>query len=324
MITRTDIAAHLERGVRTGFLISQSAYTPLRKPFCGVKPSDGAAEDYAGMGASPWPVQNSGKAGNGGTDGRTGVPVNGGMNSGRQITIVGAEEQGLRIYNLDFEIAFGITHNAINDDKTGELLEWANAAGSNFEKHKDYMAFNALNNGELTTVLGPGYDGLSLFNDAHIDPGALYQTAQDNKYALVLTGPNFNTVKIAASKFMDSRGQPLGLTHSLLIHPPDLAVEAAQITTNPQDYSTANRAINPNAGKTSSLEAPGAWLDSTAWFIVDPSEPIKPLYIQDRQAPQLAIWDVNEAGDGGVRYYKWHARYNIMPGDWRKVIEGNS
>src|SRR5437773_2061866 len=61
MITRTDIAAHLDRQVRIGFLNSQKAYTPLRSAFCGEVPSDGAFERHAAMGDKPWPVQNQGE-----------------------------------------------------------------------------------------------------------------------------------------------------------------------------------------------------------------------------------------------------------------------
>ena len=61
MITRADIAAHLERGVRTGFLTGRQAYTPLRSAFVGNTTSDGAFESYTDMGNVPWPVQNAGK-----------------------------------------------------------------------------------------------------------------------------------------------------------------------------------------------------------------------------------------------------------------------
>ena len=324
MITRTDIAAHLEKGIRTGFVIGQKSYSPLRGPFCGVKPSDGAFEVYGDMGATPWPQLNAGKQGSGGTDGRTGAQVSGAMSMGRQITILGGEEKNLVVYNQDWEVTIGIEHNAINDDRAGDLEDWAKTTAVNYEKHKDYLAFNALNNAAATTVLSAGYDKVALLSPSHVDPGAEYQTAQDNDYALALSMSNLLTVKIAASKFLDGRGHPLGLNHSLLIHPSDLMYEAAQILRNAENYETGNRATNPFNGRLSGLEAPGAYLDSTAWFLVDPTMPQKPLYLQERQAPQLTIWDVNDAPGGGVRFYKWHSRYTIFPGDWRLIVGGNS
>ena len=58
MITRKDIAAHLEYGVRSGFLNGRKLYTPLRAPFVREVTSAGAFETYADMGDPPWPVQN--------------------------------------------------------------------------------------------------------------------------------------------------------------------------------------------------------------------------------------------------------------------------
>jgi phage major head subunit gpT-like protein len=324
MITRKDIAAHLERSVRTGFLIGTKAYQPLRAGWVKEVVSDGAFETYADMGSVPWPVQNAGKAGAGGTDTRTGAVMVNKLNSGQAIQVIGGEERALIVYNLDWEIAVGITHNAIDDDKAGDLEAWARAASVNFQRHMDYVCFNALNAGEATTTYGACYDTLSFFNDSHVDPGAEYTTTQDNKYAVALSLDNFETVKVAAAKFKDSRGQPLGLNHSLLIVPPDLERTASQIALNREDFATASRALNPYAGSVKMLVAPGGWLDTTAWFLMDSSLPQKPLILQIRKSPELSIWDVESEGDGGTRYYKWHSRYAVCYGDWRLSAQGNT
>lgn len=324
MITRTDIAAHLEANVRTGYLLGKKAWVARRTPFCRDVPSTGAFETYADMGPAPWPRANAGKAGAHGTDARTGLPKIGQINAGQQVTVIGGNDHGLIVYNRDFETVIAVTHNAINDDKAGDLENWATGAGVNFEKYKDWLAFNALNNGEATTVLGAGYDGLSLFNNAHIDPGAEYQTGQDNLFNLALSLANFNTVRIAGAGFLDGRGQPAGYNHNLLIHATALRDPAAQIIKNPFKEGTANRDVNPYAGDVAGLEAPGGWVDATFWCLVDTSLPIKPLMLQVRQEAQLSIWDDELAGDGGVRYYKFHARGEILPADWRLIIEGNT
>jgi phage major head subunit gpT-like protein len=228
------------------------------------------------------------------------------------------------VYNQDWEITIGVTHNAIDDDRAGDLEGWAKATAMQYEKHKDYLAFNALNTAAATTTLSAGYDGVALLSASHADPNAEYTTVQDNDFALSLSMSNLVTVKVAGSKFLNSRGLPLGLNHSLLITPPDLMYEAAQILTNSADWSTGNRAANPFSGKMQGLEAPGGWLDATAWFAVDPSMPQKPLYLQERKAPELIIFDDETQGDGGMRYYKWHSRYTIFPGDWRLIVGGNT
>lgn len=323
-ITRKDIAAHLEAMVRTGFLMGKKDYQPLRSGFSREAPSDGAFETYVDMGSTPWPVQNAGKGGAGGTDARTGLPKVGSVNAGRQITVWGGGEVGLIVTNLDYEIAIGVTHNAIDDDKAGDLETWARQAARTFEKHKDFLCFDALNNGQATTKYGAGYDGVAFFGATHVDPNAQYQTAQDNEFTVVLSLDNFQTVKIAAAKFLDGQGQPAGLNHNLLVVPPDLEYIGAQIALNKEAYDTANREMNPYAGSVKLLVSPGGWLDTTAWFLIDSNDLIKPLIVQNRQQPQLSIVDDEFAGDGGVRYFIWKARYAAAYGNWRYCVQGNS
>lgn len=323
MITRSDIAKRLEYGVRAGFLNGTRTYTPLRALFCQETPSTGAFEQYSDMGDVPWPNLAGGKAGASGTD-DTGAPVTGSLTGQAPPTVLGAESRALVVNNLDWNVMVSVTHNAINDDRVGNLEAWARDAGRNFEKHKDFLAFDALNNGAATTSYGACYDGLSFFNDSHLDPGAQYATVQDNSNASALSLDNYETVRVAAAKFRDSRGQPVGLTHSLLIVPPDLERVASQIVTNKEDYGTGNRAMNPYAGSTRLLVAPGGWLDATAWFIVDPGQSQKPIYLQVRQEAELVVWDNEDAPDGGVRNFKWHARYVPFYGDWRLCSMGNT
>lgn len=319
-ITRGDILAHLERAVRVGFLAGVKEYTPRRSAFTAETTSDGAFEIYANLGSAPWPIQIGGQTSSG-TDGRTGGPSKGGPTAGGPITVLGTEERSNVVWNDDWSVSVAVTHNAINDDRIGELATWAQNSGSRFQQHMDYLCFSALNSGEGTTY-GKCYDGLSFFNDSHIDPGAEYQTAQDNKYASALSLDNFETVRIAAAKFKDSRGQPYGgLGHTLLIHAVDLERTAAQITDNVEDYGTGNRARNPYAGQITRLGVPGSWFDSTAWVLVDPQ--VKPIILQVRQMPMLETWDDFSQGSG-IRYFKWFARYTVSYGDWRGCIMGNT
>ena len=83
----------------------------------------------ADMGDLPWPVQNAGKEGAGGTDARTGATQVNKMNAGGPITIVGAEDRSMIVYNVDWEISIAIEHNAIDDDRTGHELNRRAEAG---------------------------------------------------------------------------------------------------------------------------------------------------------------------------------------------------
>jgi phage major head subunit gpT-like protein len=298
------------------------AYTPKRTPFTREVASDGAFEVYADMGAVPWPAQIGGQSGSGGTDGRTGLEQTGGLHAGEAITILGGNERGLIVYNQDWTVPIGVTHNAINDARVGGLENWARNAGERFQQHMDYLAFAALNGGDGTTY-GKAYDKLSFFNDSHTDPGAEYTTTQDNAYALALTLDNFETVRVAAGGLLDDRGQPVGYDYNLLVCSLNLERVARNIVGNPQAYDTANRELNPYAGEVELVVAPGGWVDSTFWSIVAGGMSRKPINLQIRQQPELVFWD-DESQGSGVRYYKWAARYAVFYGDWRLALMGNT
>lgn len=294
----------------------------MRSAFVDEAPSDGAFEIYGDLGAVPWPRHNGGQKPGTATDPRTGAPQVGGLHEGGPITVLGGNERALVVYNRDWDIPIGIYHSAIDDNRVGGLEQWAQSAGTRYEQHKDYLAFDALNQGEGSTY-GEAYDGLSFFNDSHVDPGAEYQTAQDNKLATTLSYANFKAAYIAAGKFLDDRGQPVGLFHNLLIHSLDLVDEAAQIVSNPEKAGTADRDRNPFSGQVTRLQAPGGWLDTTAWYLAVAQPGMKPLGLQNRAAPQLVFWDDHTQGSG-IRYYKWVARYEVFYRDWRSAIQGNS
>lgn len=321
MVTRTDVAKMLEYGVRTGFLNGKNDYSPLRKAFCRDITSQGAFETYADLGDLPWPRLNGGVMGAGPTVGH--APSNGSNAGGGSLTSSDLEERALIVANLDFDIKIEITHNAINDNRVGGLEEKAREAGANFQKHMDYLAFQALLLGNATTY-GQAYDGGAFFRSTHVDPRASYQTNQSNLNALTLSLDNFEAVKVSGSKFRDSQGNTSGYAHTLLITGVDNERRAAQITSNREDYATNNRAENPYAGKVKSLIVPGNWFSTTAWVLVDDSQTRKPVYLQVRQAPSLSVVDKEDAPDGGLRTFIWKARYNVFYGDWRLAILGNA
>lgn len=322
MITRTDVAAQLEQKVKVGFLSGKKTYTPLRSAFVEEPPSDGAFETYADMGSAPWPVASDGQPGPGGVDPRSNAEKVGGLGEAQPIQVMGGNERSLLVYNQGFNSAIGITHDAINDNRVGSLDQWARQAGLRFEQHKDFLAFDALNNGAGTTY-GNGYDGLPFFSASHVDKNAEYQTVQSNVFTNTLTLDSFETAKVAASKFFDDRGKPMGLNHTLLVVPPDLERRASQITMNREGYETPAREMNPYAGVVKMLVAPGGWLDSTSWFLLCINEINKPINLQLRQAPMLVVWDDHTQGNG-IRYFKWIARYTPFFGDYRLCVQGNT
>lgn len=304
MITRTDIASRLEMGIRTGFLTSAKQYTPLSLPFVRETTSDGAFETYSDLGSHPWPRKNGGQPGYQGTNARSGAVVRGGLHEGGPTMIFGTKDRSLEVWNDDWDVEIGILHTAIDDDRVGDLLDWASGAGRRFREHRDWLCFNALTQGgSATSDYGLCYDKQPLFSASHTAPaGSEYTAAQSNQFNLALTPDNLETVDVSMGLLLDDHGQPVNHTFTTLVVPQNYKRIAYQLATNPDMYNTGNRETNPWYN-TQVIVAPGGWLDSTSWYRVASNSTAKPIILQNRADLQLQWWDSYEQGHG-VRFFK--------------------
>jgi phage major head subunit gpT-like protein len=295
-----DVPTFLLAAARTGFLTTADPKVPAYTEIASTFNMDGKTGNIVDLGAAPMPQRSVG-----------------GPRFGDFI------EKALKnVEPLDWEIPVGISYNAVKDDRTGTLEQKARSAGENFQLHLAQLCFKALNDGEATTNFGAGYDGLSFFNDSHVDKGANYTTAQDNKLATVLSLANFTAARGAAMKFRNDQGMFPEYNYNLLVVPPELETLAWQITTvrGGSDDSTKG---NPFAGNTKYMVT--TQFDATAWVLVAGGLSIKPIIVVLREAPNLqSAWFDPKAPDGGMFYFKFYARYNHVYGDWRTAILGNT
>jgi phage major head subunit gpT-like protein len=298
MPTSGNVPQHLVVGARTGFLTSLKT-TPMPWQKIANQINMGAKSiDIVDLGAAPMPVQDLG-----------GGPF--------QDFI----EKSMTIKPVDWNIIVYISANAVDDDQTGTLERKVKGAGENFQRHINQRVFQKLNAGDVAGNVA--YDGLTFFNNAHIDKGADYQTGQDNLYALALTLDNFETVHVAAQDTRDDRGQTTDYVYDLLVVPPAYERIAAQVTGNPQAFDTANRETNPYSGRVEPLT--NNQLDSTSWFLVASGEQTKPLGVAMRKSPFLQdYWFEPLAADGGRYCFKFFARYDVVYLDWRAAYMGHS
>jgi phage major head subunit gpT-like protein len=222
----------------------------------------------------------------------------------------------------DWYLTLHISNNAIDDDQTGTLEGRFKDIVPAFQRHINARVFTFLNDGDNTTS-GTCVDGLALFDDSHLWAGAKYTTAQDNQYDLAISLDNFNTVWVAARGFVDDAGNYFNYNYDLLVTSPTNNSVAANITGNREAYDTANRELNPYAGQLSYITVPE--FDTTAWVLVATGEPTKPLFVAVKKRPQLNdMWFDAQAGDGGIHYFQYHARYVVDFADWPTAIMGDS
>jgi hypothetical protein len=294
-----EVPTLLKMAAQTGFLTSAQPPVPLYAPIASTYDMPANAIDLVDIGGSPMPTQTKG-----------------------QPNIQGFIEKTLPVKPLDWDIEVMISYNAVRDDKTGQLERRARAAGDNFQRHIAQQAFQALNDGDATTNFGACYDGGAMFANAHIDKGAYYQTGQDNLDGLSLSLANFGTVYTKAQKTRDDQGVFTQYNYDLLVVSPDLANVAWQIT-NVRGGSETTTNANQYAGMVRHIVAPQ--LDATAAILVASNENVKPIIVVMREKPNLqATWFDPHGPDGGTYFFKFHAAYNHVYGEWRTAYMINS
>ncbi len=294
-----EVPTLLKMAAQTGFLTSAQPPVPLYDPIASTYDMPANSIDLVDIGGSPMPTQARG-----------------------QPNLQGFIEKTLPVKPLDWDIEVPISYNAVRDDKTGQLERRARAAGDNFQRHIAQQCYQALNDSDSTTNFGACYDGLPLFSNSHVDKGAAYVTLQDNLDASALSLANFTPIYVKAQKTRDDQGVFTQYNYDLLVVSPDLSSVAWQITTVKGGSDDTTKG-NPYAGIVKYKVAPQ--FDTTAWVLVASNENVKPIIVVMREKPNLqATWFDPHGPDGGTYYFKFHAAYNHVPGEWRTAYMGNS
>ena len=296
-----NVPKHLVVGARSGFLgaLRRRDY-PWQRVASQFNMS-AASQDLVDLGAAPMPVLSDEAGG---------------------LTIQDFIEKSITVKPLSWDITVFISQNAIDDDQTATLQRKVASAGDNFQKHINQRVFTVLNGGDGTTF-GSAYDGQDFFDNDHVDAGADFQTNQDNENTLALSLDNFETVWVAAQAFRDDQGQFTEYAYDLLVAHPTNKRLAANITGNVQALDTANREMNPFAGEVQYITTPE--IDSNAWYLIASNESVKPIILVMRQQPSLqSAWFDPEKPEGGYHIFKFYARYDVVYGDWRLAIQGQT
>ena len=290
---------HLVVGARSGFLAGLGRKEYAWQRVTAQINAESKEQTLVDLGAAPMPKESA---------------------SG--LTVQDFIEKSIEVKAKSWDITVWISQDSMDDDQTGLLETRVRSAGERFQDHINKQIFASLNAGDGSTY-GLAYDGQNMFSASHTDAGAVYTTAQNNVGALALSLDNFETTWAAAKLFVDDQGEYLNFDYDTIIVPPVLAREAANIVENPQDYGTANRAMNPFAGDFSYVVSPE--LDSTGWILAASNESHKPMILYMRKQPHLqSAWFDPDQKDGGYYFFKFYARYNQYYGDWRLAFLGNT
>jgi phage major head subunit gpT-like protein len=168
-------------------------------------------------------------------------------------------------------------------------------------------------------------DGQAFFDTDH--PVSLSGSAgtQSNYFTgRALTPDNFAFVRLKMRTLKQEDGQSAEILPSLLIVPPELE-EAAKAIVEPDLVSIGGVITsNPNKGAARILVLPRLSIQPTAWYLADTTDGIRPLILQEQQAPRLTPKDKDT--DDNVfwhRQYIWgsDAKYGAGYGAWQKLAK---
>jgi phage major head subunit gpT-like protein len=305
-VVATDLNYAFLDGVQTIFQQALAAVPTSWQDLSTVIESDGPSETYSWMGQTAMPRAFA----------RERVP--------RALM-----EQGFVLTNADYEDTIEVDSNAFKDDKTGQLNVRVRDLATRNIQFIDYLMLTKLAAGATDLC----YDGLSFFNDNHVDPKAEYTTVQDNKFDLAVTDAatalsQLQAVLTSMRKFKDDRGIAVNAMGTHIVCAPALEfyfLQAMNSTLVPGSLSTTNVLT----GRCKVVVNPWAATD-TFWAVLDCSAPVRPLIYQHREGPTLDAY-VPEGGrptwESFMRKrYLWGTflRCAVGYGDWRRAALGKA
>jgi len=184
------------------------------------------------------------------------------------------------ILNDDWEATIEVDRNDIEDDNLGIYGPQARMAGYAARQLADEIVFALVNGGFKNKC----YDGKTFFATNH--PVGNKNVSNKGTKALSVetfeqAQASFGAARTAMRKFLDDEGRPLGIMPRVLLVPPALedTARGLMMVERLEDGK-------PNIYKGAAEVVVDARLTSdTAWFLLDTTQPVKPLIYQERKAP---------------------------------------
>ena len=298
-LTTSDISGLLLAGLKTAFFNTMAESPSQYKEIATLIPSEKDTEHYAWLGATPGVSEFVDAR-------RTGE----------------FSEYDYFIKNKTWESTISVDRAAIEDDQYGQIAMRVKQMAGTANVHLDQLTYGVLDGG----FVNPCYDGLSFFNAAH----------PLGKTGVVGTGSNIGTDALSAAalqaaitqmmRTQNDQGRPMGIIPDVLVVPPELYWEAAQLL-NSAFYpdllpgSGQLLAMNPLKGLLRLVTCPFL-LNPADWFLFDTKRPVKAILLQIRKEFEFEALEQNSE-TGFLRdefFYGVRARYNAGYGDWRSAF----
>lgn len=217
----------------------------------------------------------------------------------------------------EYPLKIGIKSKLLADNNFAEIMNIPTKLGDSAALKREVDAASVFNNAFSDTFAGA--DSVGLCSDAHPYSPTKTGSTQDNEFTLALTKDNVGAIREAMMAFTDDNGNKVAVTPNLLLVPPALEDEALVIARSLNDPTSANNAINPQAGRWQ--VQPWHFLtDANAWFMIDQALMKMALEWFDR-----VPLGINPMVEDKTIEAHWIAymRYSFGWSDWRWVAGSN-
>lgn len=278
----------LEKGVRAEFLTALNDAGPnLVDKFCTVVSSSAKDEKYGWLGESPQMEEIDGD----------------------ELKISALTDTGYTLTNQTFASAISVKRSDLADEQFGGIAMRIRQLAVKAARHPSKLVIDSLVAGTSTA----GHDGSSFFSNSHTARGA--SGSQDN----IVSGSGTSTSSVQVDlqncieqllTFKDEAGEPFSeeLTNIGIVAPAALMQPMREATQASIISNTSNVGFS---GVNFEIHFSGRLTDVNDWYVMNLSNPLRPLIFQDREPLELVSLE-GESDAGFLREvytYKARARY---------------
>lgn len=226
--------------------------------------------------------------------------------------------------HVEYAKGFMVQRKLIDDNLTQVSFDRASNLGDSAFRKREKDAASVFNNGFTDSGTDDsgfpiaGADAVGLLSLVHpYNPSN--SATQANEGTLALTKANVQTTRTAMMKFTDDVGDVVSVMPDLLLVPPELEDDALTIVRSVLDPTSANNAINPQAGRFKVV--PWFFLtDANAWFMIDSSRMQRDLIWYDRIPLEFGR---EQDFDTFISKFRAYMRYSRNWRDYRWVYGQN-
>lgn len=217
------------------------------------------------------------------------------------------------ITNKKWESTLDVDRDAIEDDRTGQIMLAVNSLASKAATHYSRLIATAFDQADSTVI----YDGQNFFDADHTGGSNYLGTSKD------LTVANLDAAELLLAAQKDDRGDLLGYSGDTLIVGPGLRATAERLVGREYINEGGVALSNPYYKRYDIVVLPYLPTSNKKWAIADTRQGVLPFVMQIRVAISLVSKnDLNSdrAFDKDIFTWGTRARHNAGYGNHQTIV----